>query len=112
MSIERKKERKKERNCSHNEKLCQYPVCRKYPAAESGLSGKCLLLSGCKSNTESKGLQRSVTNPDRKIKRQIAVDLCYVESRVVEISACICVKYDVGICPHKMEHTGVLIEYK
>ena len=47
-----------------------------------------------------------------KIKRQVGVDLCYIETRLVDISACICVGYDAGICRHKMEHTGVLVEYE
>ena len=47
-----------------------------------------------------------------KIKKQVGVDLCYIETRLVDISACICVRYDAGICRHKMEHTGVLIEYE
>lgn len=55
---------------------------------------------------------KSKDNISRKIKRQVGVDLCFVESRLVEISACVCVRYDAGICRHKMEHTGVLIEYK
>ena len=44
--------------------------------------------------------------------KQRGVDLCYIETRFVDISACICVRYDAGICRHKMEHTGVLVEYE
>ena len=62
-----------------------------------------------KSKVESR---KSKDNISRKIKRQVGVDLCFVESRLVEISACICVRYDAGICRHKMEHTGVLIEWE
>ena len=47
-----------------------------------------------------------------KIKRQLCVDLCYVETQVIDISACICVRYDAGICRHKLERTGVLVEYE
>ena len=100
------------RNDTVLQKLCQHNLCRKYQESKSGLGRKCLLLSGCKSNNQGKRLQRSVTDSDKKIKRQIGVDLCFIESRLVEISACVCVRYDAGICKHKMEHTGVLIEYK
>ena len=62
-----------------------------------------------KSKVESR---KSKDNISRKIKRQVGVDLCFVESRLVEISACVCVRYDAGICRHKMEHTGVLIEFE
>lgn len=47
-----------------------------------------------------------------KIKSQVGIDLCYVETRIVQISSCICVRYDAGICRHKMEHTGVLVVYE
>ena len=46
------------------------------------------------------------------VKKQVGVDLCYIETKLVDISACICVRYDAGICRHKMEHTGVLVEYE
>ena len=55
---------------------------------------------------------RSLNSCQYKIKSQRGVDLCYIESRFVDISACICVRYDAGICRHKMEHTGVLVEYE
>ena len=98
-------------NNTDSERLCQHSVCRKYSAAESRSGRKCLLQSGCKSNIKSKGLQRSAVD-FRKIKNIKGVDLCYIESRIVDISACICVRYDAGICRHKLEHTGVLVEYE
>ena len=109
---ETRNKKQETRNSSDSEKLCQYPVCRKYPAAESGLSRKCLSLSGNKSNTESKRLQGSSIDSCKRIKSQRGVDLCYIETRLVDVSACICVRYDAGICRHKMEHTGVLVVYE
>lgn len=78
----------------------------------SGLSRKCLSLSGNKSNIESKRLQGSSIDSCKRIKSQRGVDLCYIGTRLVDVSACICVRYDAGICRHKMEHTGVLVEYE
>ena len=61
---------------------------------------------------ERKKERKKENDSHKLIKRQVGIDLCYVESRVVKISACICVRYDAGICRHKMEHTGVLIEWE
>ena len=56
--------------------------------------------------------QETRNSSHRKILCQVGVDLCYIETRLVDVSACICVRYDAGICRHKMEHTGVLVEYE
>ena len=67
-----------------------------------------MIVMADKSKVESRKSKDSIS---RKIKRQVGVDLCFVESRLVDVSACVCVRYDAGICRHKMEHTGVLVEY-
>ena len=61
---------------------------------------------------ERKKERKKENDSQKLIKRQVGIDLCFIESRLVEISACVCVRYDAGICKHKMEHTGVLVEYK
>lgn len=56
--------------------------------------------------------ERKMMAAKKQETRQYGVDLCFIETRLVDVSACICVRYDAGICRHKMEHTGVLVEYK
>ena len=61
---------------------------------------------------ERKKERKKENDSQKLIKCQVGIDLCFLETRIVEISACVCVRYDAGICKHKMEHTGVLVEYK